>query len=54
MKVRVLVSVNYHPSYGISLNITDIDPAYTMGDLMRLRLEILSRLRKRGSSGTEP
>ncbi len=48
MKVRVLVSVNCHPSYGISLNITDIDPAYTMGDLMRLRLEILSRLQKEG------
>lgn len=38
MKVRVLVSANYHPSYGLSLNITDIDPAYTVGDLMRLRM----------------
>ncbi|MCM1355850.1 MAG: exodeoxyribonuclease VII large subunit [Staphylococcus sp.] len=48
MKVRVLVTANYHPAYGLSLNITDIDPAYTMGDLMRLRLEILSRLQKEG------
>lgn len=48
MKIRVLVSVNYHPSYGLSLNITDIDPAYTMGDLMRLRLEILERLKREG------
>lgn len=48
MKVRVLVSVSYHPSYGLSLNITDIDAAYTMGDLMRLRLEILARLKKEG------
>ncbi len=48
MKVRVLVSANFHPSYGLSLNITDIDPAYTMGDLMRLRLEILARLQKEG------
>ncbi len=48
MKVRVLVSVNYHPSYGLSLNITDIDAAYTMGDLMRLRLEILARLQREG------
>lgn len=48
MKVRVLVSANFHPSYGLSLNITDIDPAYTMGDLMRLRLEILNRLQKEG------
>ncbi|MDE7145759.1 MAG: exodeoxyribonuclease VII large subunit, partial [Duncaniella sp.] len=29
MKVLVQVSVNYHPSYGLSLNITDIDPVYT-------------------------
>ncbi|WP_289757836.1 exodeoxyribonuclease VII large subunit, partial [uncultured Duncaniella sp.] len=48
MKVRVLVSVNYHPSYGLSLNITDIDPVYTMGDLVRLRLEILAKLQKEG------
>lgn len=48
MKVRVLVSANYHPAYGLSLNITDIDPVYTMGDLMRLRLEILSRLQNEG------
>ncbi len=48
MKVRVLVSANYHPSYGLSLNITDIDPAYTVGDLMRLRMEILSRLKREG------
>ncbi|MDE5786107.1 MAG: exodeoxyribonuclease VII large subunit, partial [Duncaniella sp.] len=44
MKVMVKVTANYHPAYGLSLNITDIDPAYTMGDLMRLRREILARL----------
>ena len=48
IKVRVLVSVNYHPSSGLSLNITDIDPVYTMGDLVRLRLEILAKLQKEG------
>ena len=48
MKVRVLVSANYHPAYGLSLNITDIDPVYTMGDLLRLRMEILSRLKDEG------
>ena len=48
MKVRVLVTVNFHPAYGMSLNITDIDPTYTMGDLLRLRMEILSRLKQEG------
>lgn len=48
MKVRVLVTVNYHPAYGLSVNITDIDPVYTMGDLVRLRREILARLQSEG------
>lgn len=48
MKIRVLVNVNFHPAYGLSLNIIDIDPAYTMGDLMRLRMEILARLQSEG------
>ena len=48
MKVMVQVTANYHPSYGLSLNITDIDPAYTMGDLMRIRMEILARLKQEG------
>lgn len=48
MKVMVQVSANYHPSYGLSVNITDIDPTYTLGDLMRLRREIIERLRREG------
>lgn len=48
MKVRVMVTAAYHPAYGFSLNITDIDPVYTMGDLIRLRMEIVARLRDEG------
>ncbi len=48
MKVMVKVTANYHPAYGLALNITDIDPAYTMGDLLRLRREILARLTAEG------
>lgn len=48
MKVRVLVTVSFHQAYGLALNITDIDPAYTMGDLMRLRMEIIARLQREG------
>lgn len=33
LKVRLLVEVSYNPQYGISLNVVDIDPAYTMGDM---------------------
>ena len=48
MKVRVLVSVAFHELYGYSLNVLDIDPAYTMGDMARRRREILEQLEADG------
>ncbi len=49
LKVRVCVNANYHPLYGMSLVITAVDPNYTMGDLLRLRREILMRLKQEGT-----
>jgi exodeoxyribonuclease VII large subunit len=48
IKILCKVSVEFHPQYGLSLNITDIDPSYTIGDLARKRLEVIQRLRKEG------
>ena len=48
MKVMISVSVEYHELYGYSLNIKDIDPAYTMGDLERRKKEIIARLESDG------
>lgn len=48
MKVMLMVSVNYHEQYGISLIINDIDPSYTIGDMERQRREILARLKADG------
>lgn len=48
MKVMVQVEVSFHELYGYSLRVTDIDPAYTLGDMARRRLEILSRLEADG------
>lgn len=48
LKILMLATAVYHPVYGLSLNITDIDPSYTMGDLMRRRMEILGRLKDEG------
>ncbi|MDR0995512.1 MAG: exodeoxyribonuclease VII large subunit [Tannerella sp.] len=48
LKVLVKVSVNYHELYGFSLTVLDIDPAYTMGDMLRRRLEIIRRLKEEG------
>ena len=48
IKIMVSASVEYHPVYGLSLNIKDIDPNYTLGDVERKRQEIISRLEKEG------
>lgn len=48
LKVMVQLSATCHPVYGLSATITDIDPSYTLGDLERLRREILERLQREG------
>ena len=48
IKIMVSALVEYHPVYGLSLNIRDIDPGYTLGDVERKRQEILNRLEKEG------
>ncbi len=41
-------SVEFHPQYGFSINLTDIDPAYTLGDLARKKQEVIRKLREEG------
>ena len=48
LKVLVKVTVSFHELYGYSLTVRDIDPAYTLGDLARLRREILAQLEADG------
>lgn len=48
IKVMLRVSASMHPVYGYSLTIRDVDPDYTMGDLLRRRREILERLSAEG------
>ena len=48
MKVRVQVTVGFHELYGYALNVVDIDPAYTLGDMAQRRREILARLEADG------
>lgn len=48
IKVLVRGNATHHSLYGLSFNITDIDPSYTLGDLERLRREILERLMREG------
>ena len=48
MQVLLQVEVTFHELYGYSLNIIDIDPTYTLGDIARRRQEILQQLRDEG------
>ena len=48
IKILVRVSVEFHPLYGYGLNIVDIDPTYTLGDMQQQRKEILAQLEKDG------
>jgi exodeoxyribonuclease VII large subunit len=48
LKVLLQAKVEYHEVYGFSLNIRDIDPVYTLGDLARQRREIIRRLQDDG------
>lgn len=48
LTVLVKVSISFHELYGYSLVVTDIDPAYTLGDMARRRREILNRLQEEG------
>lgn len=48
LKVLVKVSVEFHELYGYSLTVLDIDPVYTLGDMIRKRLEIIRQLKEEG------
>lgn len=48
LKVLVKVSVEFHELYGFSLTVLDIDPAYTLGDMVRRRMEIIKKLQEEG------
>ena len=48
MSVVVLASVEYHPVYGLSLVIEDIDPAFTLGLREQERLRTIERLTGEG------
>jgi exodeoxyribonuclease VII large subunit len=48
MTVALLVEVVYHPNYGSSLNVKDINPSYTIGNRMLQRNKVISRLQTDG------
>jgi len=45
LEVLLLCRVSFDPKYGLSLNISNIDPSYTIGEMARLREEAIRRLK---------
>lgn len=48
MKVRLNVTPTFHEAYGFAYQVNDIDPAYTLGDIVRKRAEIIQQLKDMG------
>ncbi|MCL2097256.1 MAG: exodeoxyribonuclease VII large subunit [Bacteroidales bacterium] len=48
LKVLVKASIQFHVLYGISLNITDIEPSYTVGSMALQRRNTIAQLQSEG------
>ncbi len=44
MKVMVKVNANFHEQYGLKAVINDVNPEFTLGDMERIRKEIVAKL----------
>ncbi len=48
IKVMVRGQVSFHPNFGMGFAISDVEPSFTVGDMERIRREILEALRREG------
>ncbi|MDR2839849.1 MAG: exodeoxyribonuclease VII large subunit [Paludibacter sp.] len=48
LNVLVAVTIEYHEIYGFSLNIKDIEPSFTVGELAARRIKIIRQLESEG------
>ena len=48
IKVMIRASVEFHEIFGLSLNIVEIDPTYTLGDLEKQKQETIEKLKSEG------
>lgn len=48
LQVLLEVSVDFHPVYGMSLTVHNINPEFTLGDLQKKRRETIERLTEEG------
>ncbi|MDA3823004.1 MAG: exodeoxyribonuclease VII large subunit [Bacteroidales bacterium] len=48
IKVLLKTNISFHSIYGLSLNITDIDPSFTIGDIAVKKQEVINKLHAAG------
>lgn len=48
MSILIEAEVQFHPVYGLSLSIINIDPSYTLGSIARQRQQTIAQLQKDG------
>lgn len=48
MQILFRATVNFHPKYSLSLNIVDIEPSFTLGEMAREKAETIDKLKKEG------
>ena len=48
LKILFNATVQFHPIYGLSLNIRDIDAQFTLGERVKRRFEVIDRLKEEG------
>lgn len=48
IKILFLAKIQFDPKYGLSLQILDIDPSFTLGDLEKEKQETISKLKSEG------
>lgn len=48
MEVLFRAEVRFHEVYGLSLNIIEIDPSYSLGEMERIKRETIEKLQKAG------
>jgi exodeoxyribonuclease VII large subunit len=48
IKILLDAKITFHERYGLSLNVQDIDPSYTLGEMALKRRDILDRLKREG------
>jgi exodeoxyribonuclease VII large subunit len=46
IQILFFATVKFHPQYGLSLQISDIDPTFTLGQMARDRLETIRKLKE--------